>query len=109
MLSPLHGYRENWRMKEDLWVNTCRIYFIDEILPWRLSEENILKGGNRWPDISVAFTPFTSAACACFCSIKWRLQIYLLISLFQLSQCQRHYGSFWLILTETPAQAFVWH
>lgn len=29
----------------------------------------------------MAFTPFTFAALACLCSIKWRLQIHLVISL----------------------------
>lgn len=66
---------------EKIRPNTRRIYFIDEILPWRVSQEWILKRQNRWPGISVAFTPFTPAAPACLCSIKWGLQIYLVISL----------------------------
>lgn len=68
-------------MEGRIGLNTACFYFIDEILPWRVSEEEILKRQNGCPGISVAFTPFTIAALACLCSIKWRLQIFLVISL----------------------------
>lgn len=45
------------------------------------SVEHTLKQQNRWPAISAAFTPFTFAAFACLCSIKWMLQICLIFTL----------------------------